>query len=88
MPQRIKRLVIILVVSIIIILLAKSLLSKAVKNLGVEVQNKQKANITKQLSSPPASSPYEAPGLSASADSKDSVAQSAPVFTESNSVKP
>ena len=40
-PPNFKRLVIIIAVSVIIIFISKSLLSKAVKNLNIEVQKQQ-----------------------------------------------
>ena len=42
-----KRLVIIFILAIVVILVSKSLLSKAAKNLSIEAQKKQQAKIAK-----------------------------------------
>jgi hypothetical protein len=59
MPQKIKRLVLIIVISLIAILLAKSLLTRAVKYLNLETQKKQQAKLIQQSSILPASSPID-----------------------------
>ena len=45
-----KRLVIIFILAIVVILVSKSLLSKAAKNLSIEAQKKQQTKIAKPVS--------------------------------------
>jgi len=82
MPQRVKRLIIIIAVSLIAILLAKSLLSRAVKNLNFETQKKQQAKLIKQSSILPASSP------TATSESNRIEATSSPATTQNLAERP
>jgi hypothetical protein len=50
-----KRILIIIVISIMIIFISKSLLGRAVKNLGIETQKKQHSKNAQQVSVFPAS---------------------------------
>ena len=81
MPQRIKRLFLIIIISVIVILLAKSLLGKALKNLSIETQIKQKANASKQLSLMPPSAAIQHSGVPVSIEVADTLAQSAPAVS-------
>ena len=79
MLQKYKRLFLLVVISVIVILLAKSLLGRAIKNLSVEVQTKQKAKPTITLPLLPASAPIEMTALPESTINAGSQAESAPV---------
>ena len=79
MSQIFKRLFLLIVISVIVILLAKSLLGRAIKNLSVEVQTKQKAKPAITLPSLPASAPVEYTALPDSSINAVSQAESAPV---------
>lgn len=76
MSQTLKRLFLLIVISVIVILLAKSLLGKAIKNLSVEVQAKQKAKPAITLS---ASAPIDLTAIPDASIITDTQAESAPV---------
>lgn len=79
MLQKYKRLFLLVVISVIVILLAKSLLGRAIKNLSVEVQAKQKAKLVNTLPSLPSFAPADHTALPDSAITAGSQAESAPV---------
>lgn len=79
MLQKYKRLFLLVVISVIVIMLAKSLLGRAIKNLSVEVQAKQKAKPPITLPSLPASAPTDHTALADSTINAGSQAESAPV---------
>jgi hypothetical protein len=83
MSQRIKRLFLIIVISVIVILLAKSLLGRAIKNLSVEVQTKQNAKAVKPSPVIPSSAPLDQTVLPDSTIIAGSQAESAPVVDAS-----
>ena len=53
--QNYKRIVLIIVISLIVIFVSKALLSKAAKNLSLEAQRKQQLKASQQLITMPAS---------------------------------
>ena len=79
MLQKYKRLFLLIVISVIVILLAKSLLGRTIKNLNVEVQAKQKAKSAITLPSMPASAPIDHSTLPDSSIITGAQAESAPV---------
>lgn len=82
--RSLKRLAIIVVLAIIVILVSKSLLSKAAKNLSIEAEKKQQANMLKPAAIPAESAPVDeissAPAL---AGSIELPMQSSPAATDS-----
>ena len=82
--RSLKRLVMIVVLAIIVILVSKSLLSKAAKNLSLEAEKKQQANMLKPAAIPAESAPVDeissAPAL---AESIELPMQSSPAATDS-----
>jgi hypothetical protein len=85
LSRSIKRLAIILVVAIIVILVSKSLLSKTVKNLAIEAEKKQQANIAKLRATLPASAPTQELSISPEpADRRETLIQPAPLSIENS----
>ena len=81
--RRVKRLAMIVLLAITVILVSKSLLSKAVKNLNTQAEKKQQANDAKLRATLPASAPIlELSVTSTPADSMETVIQTAPLATE------
>lgn len=81
--RSVKRLVIIIALSVVVILVSKSLLSKALKNLNIASQKKQQA----QTSKLPATLPESAPALEVSSSpvasgSIETLVESSPVAAE------
>lgn len=86
MPRSVKRLIVIVVLAIGVILLSKSLLSKAVKNLSVAAEKKQQAQSAQSAKRlPESATAIVLPGSSAVADTAGSGIQSAPLPSESSS---
>lgn len=82
--RSLKRLAIIVVLAIIVILVSKSLLSKAAKNLSLEAEKKQQANMLKPAAIPAESAPVdELSGAPALAENLDPPMQSSPAVTDS-----
>lgn len=85
LSRSVKRLVVIIALAIVVILVSKSLLSKAARNLSIEAEKKQQAKAAKL----PAAIPDSAPAidLASSPAPSDTIAtdyQSAPVTTENS----
>lgn len=86
MSRSIKRLIVIVVLAIGVILLSKSLLRNAVKNLSVAAEKKQQAKSAQSAKRLPGSAAVIVlPGSFAVADTAGSDIQSAPLPGESSS---
>jgi hypothetical protein len=86
MSRSVKRLIVIVVLAIGVILLSKSLLSKAVKNLSVAAEKKQQAKSDQSAKRlPESAAAIVLPGSSAVADTAGSGILSAPLPGESSS---
>jgi len=83
--RSLKRVVLIIALSVIVILVSKSLLSRAVKNLNIEAQKKQQAKIAMQRAALPQSAPsVETSSSPAIADNASAPAEPVPAATETN----
>lgn len=85
--RNVKRLLVIIALSMVIILVSKSLLTRAVKNLSVEAEKKQLENVSKlqttlPQSAPSASSMLEQSSSSVAGGSMIILIESSPAFTE------
>ena len=78
-----KRLLLIIAISIIAILVSKSLLSKAVKNLNAEAQKKQAIADKQKLTTPEPSSDLTTPSLITPQARSGIAAESSPTAAES-----
>lgn len=83
LSRSVKRLVVILALAIVVILVSKSLLSKAAKNLSIEAEKKQQAQLAKLRATLPPSAPAQDFSISsAPSGNMESFMQSAPLATE------
>jgi len=88
--RNVKRILVIIALSLIVILVSKSLLSRAVKNLSIAAEKKQQAKVTRQPPTLAESAAEITPGLESSSvaittGSVNAPAESPPVAVENTS---